>query len=72
MIFPASSDQALNSFTGENGNKVLPFKARCRFGRLYVNGNVKSTNFKLDGPKKLRNGTDKFISDHFGVSVTLE
>ena len=61
-----------NFITELNDNKVLPFKARCRFDRLYVNEKVKSTSFQLEGTKKLKNDIDKFISDHFGISVTLE
>merc|ERR1711970_233821 len=60
-----------------NDNKVLPFKCRCRFDRLYLNKNIRITNFKLEGTRKLtksiftETAINRFVSDHFGISVIL-
>ena len=61
-----------------NDNKKLPFTARCRFDRLYCNRNVTACDFKLSGKEKIKhcpitNATvNRFVSDHFAITATLQ
>merc|ERR1711892_13777 len=61
-----------------NDNKKLPFTARCRFDRLYCNKNVFTVDFKLAGMTKIQKcplydiTVNRFVSDHFAITASIE
>ena len=44
-------------------------KPRCRFDRIFCSKNINLEEFDLEGTQKTG---EKFISDHFGISLAIQ